>query len=85
MGPSDFTSRLRGSCAADFYRLQKSIAFARFKLATFEFSGKNTNHFTTEAMTLNKPFTRHTVNFDVYLDLLEDSVFTWQKSHLPCV
>jgi hypothetical protein len=54
MGPSGFTSRLRGRCAVDFYRLQKSIAFARFKLATFEFSGKNTNHFTTEATTAIK-------------------------------
>jgi hypothetical protein len=48
MGPSRFTSHPKGKCAADFYRPEKSITLAGFKLAIFGSSGKHTNHYTTK-------------------------------------
>jgi hypothetical protein len=50
MGPSGFTSHLRGRCAVDFfYCPKKSIALAGFETATFGSSGNHTNHCTTKA------------------------------------
>jgi hypothetical protein len=48
-GTSGFTSHSRESCAADFYRPQKSISLTGFELANYGSSSKHTNHYTTEA------------------------------------
>jgi hypothetical protein len=47
MGPAALLPT-EGRCAADFYHPLKIIALAGFEPATFQSSGKRTNHYTTK-------------------------------------
>jgi hypothetical protein len=47
-GASGFTSHLKKGVLRIFIALKKSIALAGFEPATLAYSGKHTNHYTTE-------------------------------------